>query len=52
MKKTGQNIGSSLEDFLEEEGIQESSRATALKEAETWRAAQKNESAADEADEK
>ena len=36
MKKKNARIGSSLDDFLKEEGILEEARATALKEALAW----------------
>ena len=36
MKKKNPRIGSSLDDFLREEGILEEARATALKEALAW----------------
>lgn len=36
MKKKNPHIGSSLDDFLKEEGILEEARATALKEAIAW----------------
>ena len=36
MKKKNSHLGSSLDDFLKEEGILEETRAIALKEALTW----------------
>ncbi len=36
MKKRNPHIGSSLDDFLKEEGVLEEARATALKEAIAW----------------
>lgn len=36
MKRRNPHIGSSLDDFLKEEGVLEESRATALKEALAW----------------
>jgi antitoxin HicB len=39
-KKTNRHIGSSLNDFLREEGILEEARTTALKEALAWQVQQ------------
>ncbi len=40
MKKRNKHIGSSLEDFLKEEGILEETRAVALKETLAWQVQQ------------
>jgi antitoxin HicB len=40
MKKRNKHIGSSLEDFLKEEGILEETRAAALKETLAWQVQQ------------
>ena len=40
MKKRNKHIGSSLEDFLKEEGVLEETRAVALKEALAWQVQQ------------
>jgi len=40
MKKKNPHVGSSLDDFLKEEGILEQTRATALKEVIAWQAQQ------------
>jgi antitoxin HicB len=40
MKKRNKHIGSSLEDFLEEEGVLEVARAIALKETLAWQVQQ------------
>jgi len=40
MKKRNKHIGSSLEDFLKEEGILEETRAVALKETLAWQVRQ------------
>ena len=40
MKKRNKHIGSSLEDFLKEEGVLEETRAVALKETLAWQVQQ------------
>ena len=40
MKKTNKHVGSSLEDFLEEEGIVEETRAMAIKQVVAWQVQQ------------
>lgn len=40
MKKRNKHIGSSLEDFLKEEGVLEETRAVALKETLAWQGRQ------------
>jgi antitoxin HicB len=40
MKKRNKHIGSSLEDFLKEEGVLEETRAIALKETLAWQVQQ------------
>jgi antitoxin HicB len=40
MKKRNKHIGSSLEDFLKEEGVLEATRAVALKETLVWQVQQ------------
>lgn len=40
MKKQNQHVGSSLDDFLKEEGLLEETRAIAIKEAVAWQVEQ------------
>jgi hypothetical protein len=40
MKKRNRHVGSSLDDFLKEEGVLEETRAVALKEAVAWQVQQ------------